>query len=231
MKGARKLDAATPGPKVGMVESASFLELSLLGNSGSHREHRPSVAVAFRASHDDFEPLEIEVLHAEAKTSVEPQTRSVEQEPNQATDAFELPEHRGDLGPAEHFREMHGPTGANQVERFQAKLKNFSVQEKKRAQRLVLSRGRNVAFGCEVREKAADIASAELSRMFAAMEENEAPNPGNVGFFGAAAEVARSGSGTDLVKQSRGLGGMCRSSERRILETGVSGRTSESYLT
>ena len=58
-----------------------------------------------------------------------------------------------------------------------------------------------------MRQEGADIPSVELAGMSTVMEENEAPNPCDVGFLGTLTVVARSGASADLVEQSRGLAG------------------------
>ena len=97
MKGTRQLDAAAPRAEVGSVESPDFVELSLQACLGSHREHCASVAISFCASHDDLEPLEIEILHAKVEAFVETQAGAVEEEPNEAMSPFELPQNSGDF--------------------------------------------------------------------------------------------------------------------------------------
>jgi hypothetical protein len=186
------------------------LELPLKRCLGSHREHRASVAVAFRTSDEDLEPLEIEILHAQVEAFVEAQTGAVEEEPNEAVHPLELPENGGDLGAAEYLGQVRGPPCANEVERLEPELEDLSVQEEKSAERLVLRGSCDVSLRGEVRQKGADIPSVEFARMLATVEENEAPNPSDVGVLGAPAVVARSHVSADLVKQSRGWGGGSR---------------------
>ena len=57
----------------------------------------------------------------------------------------------------------------------------------------------------EMRQKGADIPSGKFAWMPAAMEENEAQNPGDVGLLRTPTMVARSRASSDLVKHSRRL--------------------------
>ena len=49
----------------------------------------------------------------------------------------------------------------NQVERLKGNLENFSVEEEKSPERLVLGRSGDVLFSCEVRQKGADVAPVQ----------------------------------------------------------------------
>ena len=92
MESVGELDVSASCTKVDLVKGSGFLKLSLQRCLGSHREHRASVAVAFGTTNNDFKPFEVEVLDAKLEAFVEPETRSVEQEPDEGMDALETAE-------------------------------------------------------------------------------------------------------------------------------------------
>ncbi len=102
---------------------------------------------------------------------------------------------------------MHGRPCTNEVKRLKVLLEHIAVEEEESTERLVLRGSSNVSLRRQVGQEGADITSVEFARMSAAMEENETPNPTDVGFLCAPTVMASSRACADLVKKSRGLAG------------------------
>ena len=100
---------------------------------------------------------------------------------------------------------MNGLSGTDEIQWFQADLQDLPVQKLECCQRLILGRGGDVAFRREVSQECADIKGIEITGMLATMENNEPPNPSDVGILGASAVVTGSGTSAHLVEQSRWL--------------------------
>ena len=73
-------------------------------------------------------------------------------------------------------------------ERF---LEDVAVEKEKRAQGLGLRRGADGAFDGEVGDERVDLGLAHLHRVALVVKEDVAPDPADVGLFGAQAVVAR----------------------------------------
>jgi hypothetical protein len=71
VKSAGKLNTAAPLSKVGVVKNLHLLQLVPQRRLGGHREHCAPIAVALGTSHNDLEPVQIEVLYAEIETLIE----------------------------------------------------------------------------------------------------------------------------------------------------------------
>jgi hypothetical protein len=69
-------------------------------------------------------------------------------------------------------------------------VQDFSVEEQKGAQRLVLGGGRHLPINGQPAQEARDLRRPHLGGMTLAMEEGVAPDPGDVGLLRSAAVVA-----------------------------------------
>jgi hypothetical protein len=77
------------------------------------------------------------------------------------------------------------------------------VEEKQRAEGLILSRGGDVQIRREVAEKRRDLRLAHLVGVAFAVEENEPPYPIDIGLLGAYGIALYSQMPTDAVQQAR----------------------------
>jgi hypothetical protein len=83
-------------------------------------------------------------------------------------------------------------------------LQDLLVEKQQGSQRLILGRRADVSFG-ETRKKGANLGLGQGFGMALAVEDDEAPNPSDVGLLGARAIVTGSQAFPDLVKKTRGL--------------------------
>ena len=115
--------------------------------------------------------------------------------------AIESLEHGADLVAGENDRQPRGALGAHDaVEPRQVHLQHVLVQEQEGAQRLVLGRGGDVPVDRQEREELRDFQRARLGRVPLAVEHDVAAYPRDVGFFGAAAVMARADGLADAVE-------------------------------
>jgi len=83
-------------------------------------------------------------------------------------------------------------------------LQDLLVEKQQGSQRLILGRRADVSFG-ETRKKGANLGLGQGFGMALAVEDDEAPNPSDVGLLGARAIVTGSQAFPDLVKKTRSL--------------------------
>ena len=99
-----------------------------------------------------------------------------------------------------------GSAGTDELESLKSNHQNLAIQKQERTQRLILRRRGDFSLRCEVSQERTDVACVEVSGMLSVVEEDEAPNPGDIRIFGSTAVVACLRTGSDLVEQSWGLG-------------------------
>jgi len=116
---------------------------------------------------------------------------------------------RAHLGAGQHHGQALGELRRRgQVELAEIDREDIAVQEQQRRECLVLRRGAHAALHREVREEGLDLGAAHVGRVALAVEQDEASDPADVGFFGAAAAMERAHRGVHTVEQPRrrGLG-------------------------
>jgi hypothetical protein len=69
--------------------------------------------------------------------------------------------------------------------RLDLRVEDLAIQEENGAERLVLCAGGDLALNGEVSEEGFNLRFAHVARVARAVEENDAPDPGEVGGFGA----------------------------------------------
>lgn len=77
------------------------------------------------------------------------------------------------------------------------------VQEEERGECLVLRGRAHVVIGGEPREEPAHVCRPKIARVARSAEDDEAPNPEEVGVFGPRAEVSEAAGAAHLVEESR----------------------------
>ena len=80
----------------------------------------------------------------------------------------------------------------------------MAIEEKDGAESLVLGRGSHFSFECEVGDKGIDLFGPQFTGMALAVEENELPDPGNIGAFSAPGIVLGSQLVTELFEKFTG---------------------------
>jgi hypothetical protein len=96
-----------------------------------------------------------------------------------------------------------GPLRADDVvEPRQLATQNLSIEEKQRAQSLVLRGRRELIANGERRQERGDLDGAHLGWVTLAVKEDVAPDPVNVGLLGAAAVVPGADAVADAVEEA-----------------------------
>jgi hypothetical protein len=133
-------------------------EVPLEGIDQALGEHRPPVLPPLPVAHDDLPPVEVDLVHSEARALEEAQSPTVEQPPHQPWRAGESREEPRDLLAGEHGRESCRPASTDDlVQPRELHSVHIAVEEQKRAQRLVLGRRADGAIDGEVSEEALDL--------------------------------------------------------------------------
>lgn len=156
------------------------------GGGGGCRCAGHAVLGTLALAHNDLPLGEVEILDAQAQTLHQAEAAAIEQLCHQLVGAVECSEHQARLGAGQDGREASGLPGAGSVDRLgEGLVEHLSVQEEQRAERLVLGRGGDMLLDGEVTQEGLDLGHAQISGVALAVEEDIAPDPANVGLFGA----------------------------------------------
>ncbi len=141
----------------------------------------------------------------------------MEQLPDEPKGRLEPVNHGQRVLSPEDGREVLGPLGP--IEPFQRRklqLEDAAVKEEDGAERLVLGGGRGGALDREVVEEGRELGGFEVARMAAPMEEDERPDPVEVGLLGARGVVEAAKGGARGFDEGDGgvLGGWRRAGGR-----------------
>ena len=94
------------------------------------------------------------------------------------------------------------PGGRDVIDPTDSCAKHFSIEKQERAQRLILRRGRDLPLYREPGDKRAHLVLAHLGRVALAVEQDVAPNPGDVRLLGFQAVVSRADGLAYAVEQA-----------------------------
>ena len=146
-------------------------------------------------------------LDAQPQALQQAQPAAVEQARHQQVHARELSQDLLHLGPGQPRGQAFGLLRADGVEIQGIKFlaQHFAVEEQQRAERLSLRRSGDMLLGRQVYEESADFRHPHFTGVAFVMEENEAPNPLNVSFFGAEGIMFEAQRLPDQVQQFRGV--------------------------
>jgi hypothetical protein len=169
-------------------------------------KHGTSVLLAFTSPDDYLTPVQVQVFHTQTQGLEKAQATAVKEGTDQPRNAVDLGQHQPDLLSAENHGDVLGPFGVDQVSQPRKfALQDLLVEKQQGSQRLILGRRADVSFG-ETRKKGANLGLGQGFGMALAVEDDEAPNPSDVGLLGARAIVTGSQAFPDLVKKTRWLG-------------------------
>src|SRR5207249_6141362 len=135
---------------------------------------------------------ELDVLDAKVRALEEAKARSVQKHRHEAGNALQLVEDVGDLLAREDGWKAARLVGADDVrEPGEVLAEHLAVQEKDRAERLILRGCRDASAAGEEREVFGDFVLTHHHGMALAVEEDESADPAGIGPLGPAAEVPR----------------------------------------
>ena len=182
----RQLHAGHAVRPVALPQQARVAELRPQIGCQRLRQHQGAILVALAFAHDECEPIEVHVLHAQPQGPADPHAGAVQQSRQQAVFALHPRQHGVDFLDRQHHRQALRSPGALQVvEPGQLDLEHGAVQEEQGGKRLVMrGRGDPPAVG-EHRQIRLDLRRSHLARMPAAVKADEVAHPVDVGVLGS----------------------------------------------
>ena len=115
-------------------------------------------------------------------------------------------EHCSDFLTRENHRDPKRFGTGDSIQPIELPPQHVLVQEKKRAQCLVLAGGAQVSVGGEAREELRDLLLTHFVRMAFAVKENEPPDPADIGPLGSMAVMPGPDGVADPIEQPGWLG-------------------------
>jgi hypothetical protein len=206
-EGVGEVDGSEAGGKILLVEGANEVDLACEGLDEALREDRDAISAGLCIAHEDLAQAEIDVLDAQADAFREAEAASVEELGHEAMGRREGVDEASDFGAAEDGGEAFGAAGANGVDGLiDGALEDVPEEEEECVECLVLGGGGDLALDGEVCEEGADVRGAEVSRVAAVMEEDEATDPTEVGDLGAEGVVFAAEDEAGLIEDARPKG-------------------------
>lgn len=165
-------------------------------------EHCDPIFGAFGFADIDQVLVEVEVFDPEGGTFGESESGAIEDACHEEFGAVEVGEDEFGFGAGEDDGEAFGAFCAGDLaDLAEIELEDLLVEEGDGIEGLILGRGRDIERLCEVGEERIDFRGAHGRGVAFFVEEDEAFDPGGIGFDGSGAQVAEGGEGTDLVEE------------------------------
>ena len=165
-------------------------------------EHCDAVFSAFGFADIDQVLIEVDVFDPEGGTFGEAESGAIEDARHEEIGAVEVGKDESDLRAGEDDGESFRAFSAGDLaDLTEIELEDLLVEEGDGIEGLVLGRGGDIAGLGEVGEEGIDFRGAHGGRVALFVEEDEAFDPGGIGFDGSGAEVSEAGEGTDLVEE------------------------------
>lgn len=140
----------------------------------------------FTVAHNDLSLIEIHILDPQSQALDQAQAGAIKQLGDQLMRAGHRGEDLLSLFFRQDRRETFGLLGTDGVDRaLQVFLEHVLVEEQQRAESLILRGSRDVPIHCQVGEVLLDLGRSHLLWVAFIVEEDEAPDPTDVGFLGA----------------------------------------------
>jgi hypothetical protein len=167
------------------------------------RQHRDAILAALAVADHDLVRSEVDIFHAQPAALQQAEASTVEQERHDPRHAGQLLENRPGLLACEHDGQVLRALGPHDIiEPRQLHAEHVSIQEEQGTECLVLGgRGDLVSYG-ERGQECRDLGRPHLGRMPLAVEEDEPPDPVNVGFLGPATVVPGADRLADAVQEA-----------------------------
>lgn len=183
-EGLRKPHLAEAVAQVSLMDGADSLQVCAQRLHDALGEHGDSVFGAFTISNDDLAVAEIEILHAKTQAIHQPKACSVEQGGHQRERRLQLREKAGNFLTSENYRQFPWPLRPGKLAEIpELDFEDLLVEEYNGIKRLILGRRSDFAFHSQMAQECVDFGGPHLIRMSLTVEENESPNPLQVGFF------------------------------------------------
>jgi hypothetical protein len=186
-------------------------------------KQRDAILAPLSVPDDQLLSAEVDVLDPQAQSFEKAQTGPVQQAGVQLLDAGHLVQDRRDLAAGQDDGDAVGTLGVNNVRQpIDLPAQDLLVQEQQPGQGLILCRRGDAAIHRQHGQEGADLGLTQVVGMAFAVEENEPPDPGDVGLFRSWAHVPRPDCRADAIEKSRPRADQRRKSgaDRRASGTG-----------
>ena len=204
-QGVGQMDRPSTQGAVPFPFGASGAEMTLERHDELVGQRGHAILVPFAIAHHDGPVSEIEIFHAKPDAFEKTQTRAVLKTGDEPVGARETAQNATDLARGQNGRETLLALGPNDpVNSIQRLFQNYPVEERERVECLILDGGGDAFLDREMREKARHLVLAHSRGMLLTVEENEAPNPVDVGLLGANAVVTNPNRFAYLIEQADG---------------------------
>ncbi len=200
-EGIGESDLAKARREVFLVKQANTLDLTTQVGDDSFGERDNAILFPFAIAHGDGLVFEINVLDTQTDAFHQAQARAIEQLCHEFVGAVELGDDAQDLVTGEDGREAFGAFGAGEEDGLDVLVQDVAVEEEDGAESLILGGSGDASFLGEVGKESLDFWCAHFAGVTFVMEEDEAFDPVDVGFFGAIGIVFEAQGFADLVKQ------------------------------
>jgi hypothetical protein len=168
------------------------------------RQHRDSIDPRFSIADAHLTTIEVDVFDAQGQSLEQSQPRPVQQLADEQHRTMQRAQDRGHLTFRQHDRQPNRTVRPYERRTpFRRSVEHIPVQEKHRAQRLVLRRRADSPLAREHRHKGQHLTLTEPIGVLETAEPDVPPHPADVRFFGATAVVARADRSTEPIEQLR----------------------------
>lgn len=192
---------AGSGGEVIQVLSANRGEMIAERRNEAGGEDGPTIFAALTVPHQDLIPLYLYVLDSEVECFEKAETPSVEEAAHDAMWPGQLVDQRATLAPRQHDGNTLRTFGVDHVAQpRELAPEDLRVQEQDRGQGLVLTGGAHPIGIGEARQERGDLGLGQRIRVPFAMEQDEAPDPADIGLL---CSCAGRSDGRGLVERRR----------------------------
>src|SRR3989442_12726069 len=172
-------------------------------NDSSRQDGWP-IFLALASPNHNLPSFEIDVLHAQVQTFLQPKPGTIKESDDHPRDAIEILHDAGDLVAAEDDGHTNGHASARHVfDGVNVQVQHVAIQKQHCAERLILCRGTDASIHREPAEKRADFRRAHFRGMPLPVKEDVSPNPVDVGAFGSTTVMFRADDMSNTIEQLR----------------------------
>ena len=183
-QGEGKVDCSKAIGKVLLMDDAHPFNLAPQRPHHWIRHYRHPVLAPLAAAHHDLPPLELDIVHSQTKAFAQPEPRSIKQTRHQPFSPGKSSQQEIHLGRRKHHRQpLRFPRPRDTVESGQVPLEEMSIENKQRAESMILGGRRHIPVDCQVSKESLVLSLTHVERMAFAANENESANPVNVRLF------------------------------------------------
>ena len=150
----------------------------------------------------------IHIFNAQAQAFHEAQAAAIEQFANELVYAGQAGDDLQRLGRGEDCGQLFRPVGPGHIDgAVEFLVEDIAVEKEQGSQRLVLGGGGNVVVNSQVGQEGFDLGGAHFGGVALVVEQDKAPDPADVGFFGAQGIMFKASAFTGLIEQLFGRWG------------------------